>query len=272
MHRIGKPLYCEHTKYITTFLSMTTLRELNTYLDVSMQCKLVADYCPNGIQVEGRGEIKRLATAVSASLETIQAAVDWKADALIVHHGLFWQGDSYVVAGSKREKLQLLLQNGISLLAYHLPLDMNVEYGNNWKAAQDMGWTGLQSFGFSKGIAIGVQGKIQECSREDFKKQLEKYYQHSAQVAFGGKETVQTAALISGGAYRNISDAIAADVDCFITGNFDEPAWGLAHEGGINFYAMGHSATERVGPQALGEHLRKQFDIEYKFIDTPNPF
>lgn len=251
---------------------MMTLSDLQTYLDVIMQCKLLTDYCPNGLQVEGRGKIKRLATAVSANLATIQKAVAWKADALIVHHGLFWQGDNYVITGSKREKIQLLLENEISLLAYHLPLDMNAQFGNNWKAAQDMGWKELQPFGFHKGVAIGVQGKIKACSRENLKKQLEKYYQHPAVCAFGGNESVQTLALISGGSYKSISEAIDLGLDCFITGNYDEPVWSQAFEGNINFFAMGHSATERVGPQGLGEHLKQQFGFEYKFIDIPNPF
>lgn len=251
---------------------MTSLRDLSTYLDVTMQCKLISDYCPNGIQLEGRPEVKRIATGVSANVATIQAAVDWKADALIVHHGLFWNGDSYVIAGPKKEKIQLLLQHGISLLAYHLPLDMNTQFGNNWKAAQDMGWKDLQPFGVYKGMAIGVQGRIPSCPREKLKMQLEEYYQHPAACAFGGKDTVQSVALISGGSYKQISDAIAAELDCFISGNYDEPAWSQAFEGHINFYALGHSATERVGPRALGEHLQKQFMLEHKFIDIHNPF
>lgn len=237
-----------------------------------MQSKLVADYCPNGIQVEGRAYIKRLATAVSASLETIEAAIAWKADALIVHHGLFWQGDSYVISHVKREKIKRLLQHDMSLLAYHLPLDMNTLFGNNWKAAQEMGWKDLQPFGISKGLSIGVKGNVDPCSRDEFKQRLERYYQHTAQCALGGKETVKTVALISGGAYKNISDAIAEGVDCYVTGNFDEPVWSQAMEGRINFYALGHSATERVGPRALSEHLQKQFPLECKFIDIPNPF
>lgn len=251
---------------------MIKLKELHVCLEEFLRSSLVSDYCPNGIQVEGKKEISRIATAVSASLETIQDAIAWGADALIVHHGIFWSGDSYVVSGAKKEKLKLLLANEISLLAYHLPLDIHQELGNNWKAAQDMGWRNLQPFGIYKGMAIGVKGEIPLQTRDSFKETLENYYQHPAACAFGGKEYVQTAALISGGAYKNISDGITEGVDCFITGNFDEPAWNQAFEGGINFFALGHTATERIGPKALGEYLEKQFCCDYRFIDTKNPF
>jgi dinuclear metal center YbgI/SA1388 family protein len=251
---------------------MITLIDLEHYLKELLLKTPVSDYCPNGIQIEGQPQIKRIATAVSASLETIQAAITWEADVLIVHHGLFWQGDSYVISGVKREKMRLLIENNLSLLAYHLPLDMHQEVGNNWKAAQELGWIDLQPFGPYKGIPIGVKGNVAAIPREEFQKQLEDYYQHAAHWIFGGKSVIQTAALISGGAYKNITDAIAEGVDCFITGNFDEPVWHQAIEGKINFFALGHSATERIGPRALGEHLAKLFPIEHTFIDIPNPF
>lgn len=250
----------------------TTLKELQEYLDILLQSNVVADYCPNGIQVEGKQAINKLATAVSASLDTIQEAIKWGAQALLVHHGLFWQGDNYVVTGPKREKLRLLLENNVSLLAYHLPLDMHQQYGNNWKAALDMGWKDLQPFGMHRGMPIGVKGKIGSKTRDAFKKQLEAYYKHEAFCAFGGKEKIETAALISGGSYKSISEAIADGLDCFITGNFDEPVWNQAHEGKINFFALGHTATERIGPQALGLHLQDTFKFKHKFIDTLNPF
>jgi dinuclear metal center YbgI/SA1388 family protein len=251
---------------------MVKLLELNQYTDEFLQSKLVADNCPNGLQIEGQQEIRCLASAVTASLKTIEAAVTLGAQALVVHHGLFWNGDSYVISGSKYEKIRLLIKNGISLLSYHLPLDMNQQVGNNWKAAQDMGWKDLQPFGSYKGMFIGVQGRIPATPRDELQKQLEKYYQHSAFCALGGKENVQSVALISGGAYRSISEAGSAGIDCFITGNFDEPAWHLAHEEKVNFYALGHSATERIGPKALGEHLSQKFNLEHRFIDIPNPF
>lgn len=245
---------------------MITLQEFCRYLNELLKIDEFADYCENGLQVEGTSSIKKVATAVSASLATIQAAVEADVQALIVHHGLFWNADPYAVLGTKKEKLQLLLKHNISLLAYHLPLDAHQEFGNNWKAAHDLGWTDLQPFD------IGVKGTVGGISRDEFQKKLEEYYQHLAHCALGGIDYIETAALISGGAYKSLLDAASQNIDCFITGNFDEPAWHQAHEEKINFYALGHSATERVGPKALGEHIQQQFGLETIFIDIPNPF
>ncbi|WP_068470330.1 Nif3-like dinuclear metal center hexameric protein [Candidatus Protochlamydia phocaeensis] len=251
---------------------MLRLKDLCQYLDELLPSNGLSDYCPNGLQVEGKTSIGKLATAVSASLETIEAAIESRADALIVHHGIFWQRDSYVIQGVKRRKLFLLIEQEISLLAYHLPLDMHPKLGNNWKAAQDLGWTDLQPFAYMNGIPIGVKGKIPPTNREKVKEQLEHYYQHAAACAFGGPETIQTLALVSGGAYKSIADAAKEGVDAFITGNFDEPVWPQAFEEGINFFALGHSATERVGPQALAKHLEQALHLPCPFLDIHNPF
>ena len=251
---------------------MITLQELCEYLNRLLDCGSYTDACKNGCQVEGSAKIKTIATAVSASLATIEEAVKLKIDALIVHHGLFWNSDGHAITGAKREKLRLLLENDISLLAYHLPLDAHPQIGNNWKAAQEMGWSELEPFGFYNGKLIGVKGKIKSMHRTDFKLKLEEYYQHTAHDALGGKETIATAALISGGAYRSLSEAAAQGLDCFITGNFDEPAWNQAFEDKINFFALGHSATEKIGPKALGNHLADQFKLSSTFINNQNPF
>lgn len=253
---------------------MITLQEFCLYTNTLLQSSAFSDFCVNGLQVEGSKHINRVATGVSASLDTIKAAVECGANALIVHHGLFWNRDSHAITGSKREKLDLLLKNGISLIAYHLPLDAHQELGNNWKAARDMGWYGLEPFCPVNGlpIPIGVKGKVDLMPVQEFQKMLVEYYNHPAYYAFGGKEMIQSVALISGGAHKNITDAISAGVDCYITGSFDEPVWHQSHEEGINFFAMGHSATERVGVQALGQHLQEKFGLEYHFLDIANPF
>jgi dinuclear metal center YbgI/SA1388 family protein len=245
---------------------MIPLKELCEHLNLFLRCSEFTDYGPNGLQVEGKAQVKKIATAVSASLLTIEAAAEWGADALIVHHGLFWNKDKYEVTGVKRDKLKLLLARGISLLAYHLPLDAHEEVGNNWKAASDLGLTALAPFSF------GVQGKMKPRSIDAFKNQLEQYYSHPAACALGGKEKVQTAAIISGGAHWSIKEAAAAGIDCFITGSFDEPIWHIAFEEKINFFALGHAATERIGPLALGEHLKEKWSLPVQFIDMANPF
>lgn len=246
---------------------MHCITDLLTHLNDYFQIALFSDYCPNGLQVEGKPQVVRVATAVSASENVINQAIDQKADLLIVHHGLFWNKDPYVITGPKRRKLKLLLESGLNLAAYHLPLDAHQGIGNNWKAARDLGWADLSAF-----WGIGVQGKVPNLSQADFQASLEKYYGQKASVVFGGKKTIETCALISGGAYRQLEDAAKAGVDAFVTGNFDEPAWHMAHEEGINFYALGHAATEKVGPKALAQYLKESYGVDAFFIDEPNPF
>lgn len=233
---------------------------LSDYLEISN----FSDYCPNGLQVEGKEEIKRVATAVSANLLTIEKAVAEGVDALIVHHGLFWTKDAYPIVGPKKRKLELLLNAGINLLAYHLPLDAHKQVGNNWRAAEALGWQELESFG-----EVGVKGNFKEVEIEEFIMQLERYYDHQAHTAAFGPKKVSSATLISGGAWRDLENI---DTDCFITGNFDEPAFGWAQELGKHFLALGHSATEEVGPKALADYIEKQLKLQARFIEVKNPF
>lgn len=246
---------------------MATLKEVTEYLDGLMAAPKIVDYCPNGLQVQGRSDIRNVAVSVSASLKSIRKAVELKADILLVHHGLFWNKDPYVITGTKREKLKLLIENDISLIAYHLPLDAHETLGNNWKAAKELGWKNLQTF-----AEIGVSGAFPKISIKEFQKKLETYYKHPAVTALGGKDTVSSAALISGGAYRYAAQAAEQGIDCFITGNFDEPVWHQAFEEHINFFALGHAATEEVGVKALAEKLSKHFKLKWSFIDDHNPF
>ena len=247
-------------------------RDLEEYLNTYLNISLIKDFCPNGLQVEGKSEIKKIATAVSANLMTLQKCVEEGVDALIVHHGLFWDKDPYPLVGSKRIKIELLLKEGISLFAYHLPLDAHKEIGNNWLAARELGWEDLMPFGEYNGTWIGVKGTFAPQPIEVFISDVEAYYEHSAIVALGGKRSVASGALISGGAYKELAAAARAGVDCFITGNFDEPAWGVAHEEHVHFLALGHSATEKIGPKALADHIQNQFDLNAYFLDVPNPF
>lgn len=242
------------------------LKELEEHLEAELQGALFVDYCPNGLQVEGKEEVRKVATAVSASLSTIEKAVEAGCDALVVHHGLFWNGDSPLVRGTKRKKLKLLLEKGISLFAYHLPLDAHPTLGNNWKAALDWGWQELQPFG-----KIGVKGVFAPMKIAEFVEMLERYYGQKGVVALGGKEVVRSGALISGGAYKEVWGASKAGVDLFITGNYDEPAWWGAHEEGIHFLALGHTATEKVGVKALAAHLIEK-GLDAFFIEDHNPF
>lgn len=249
-----------------------TLQAFCQALDEWMQVESYKDYGPNGLQVEGVSGIRKVATGVSASLATIEAAVEAGVQALVVHHGMFWKKDDYCITGSKAKKIELLIKNGISLFGYHLPLDAHREFGNNWRAAHDLGWDDLEPFGYFDGMEIGVTGTFSPMTVDAFRAQLESYYAHTAHCALGGKPEIRSAALVSGGAHWSIKDAVKAGVDCFITGSFDEPIWHIAQEEGIHFFALGHSATERVGPRALGEEIQHSLGIETVFLDQANPF
>lgn len=251
---------------------MITLQELCEHLDILLQPKLFSDFCPNGLQVEGAPAVFKIATAVSATQAVIEQAIKEEVQALIVHHGLFWNKDSLMIVGSKKNKIASLLKNNISLIAYHLPLDANQLVGNNWKAAKELGWQNLQPFLISNGQGIGVRGTFPEISVDSFKHHIEEYYQHPAACALGGKKAVRSAALVSGGAHRSLMEAVQANVDCFITGSFDEPVWHQANEEKINFFALGHHATETIGPKALLEHIKSALDLKGVYIDYENPF
>jgi dinuclear metal center YbgI/SA1388 family protein len=244
-----------------------TLQVLANYLEEFLQVSLFSDYCPNGIQVEGKSDIKKIGFAVSASLETIEKARDKNVDALIVHHGIFWNKDPYPLVTTKKKKIKALIENDISLLAYHLPLDANPTIGNNFKAFLDLNFTELNPF-----AQIGVKGSIEEIPIKEFIQRAERYFNHKATSALFGKKTIKSAALVSGGAHKTIEEAVKEGVDCFITGSFDEPVWHYAKENNINFLAFGHFATEVVGPLALKEHIEKLFKVECEFIDIYNPF
>ncbi|WP_350339707.1 MULTISPECIES: Nif3-like dinuclear metal center hexameric protein [Candidatus Rhabdochlamydia] len=249
-----------------------TLQDLLQYLNQLLQPELFSDVCPNGLQIEGKKTISRVAFAVSASLATIKQAIALKADALIVHHGIFWDKTSCILLGSKKQKFQLLLENEISLLAYHLPLDAHQTVGNNWKAARDLNLTDLKAFGSLCGNKIGVKAQIKPTLVESFQTKLEAYYEHVAHTSLGGKKQISSVAIVSGGAHWMIEQAIQEEVDCFITGSFDEPIWDLAYENGIHFFALGHFSTEKVGVKCLKQITTKHFAIPAHFINLFNPF
>jgi dinuclear metal center YbgI/SA1388 family protein len=244
------------------------ITSLNDYFGV----KNFSDTSLNGLQVEGKKRVNKVATAVSANLQTIERAVLQQVDLLIVHHGLFWKNQEMIFQGSLKSKMRLLLDNEITLLAYHLPMDAHPQTGNNWKVAKDLQWERQEPFGEYGGSYIGVKGYFPKIAVGEFVKKLESYYEHAAFTALGGKKEITCAALVSGGAYKMVADAARQGVDCFITGNFDEPAWSIAHEEGIHFLALGHSSTEKVGPKALANYIMSTYGISCEFIDIFNPF
>lgn len=251
---------------------MTTLHELCNYLDNELEPHKFKDFAPNGLQVEGHSIVNSIATSVSCGFDVIEKAIDLKADALIVHHGLYWKNQSFLPKGILRKKLELLFKSNISLIAYHLPLDASEDVGNNWEAARQLGWQNLQAFPEHESPALGVKGRIKKTTPEAFTKELESFYNHKAHVALSSKPYIEKVALISGGAHWELQKAIDENLDAFITGSFDEPIWNLAKENGVHFFALGHSATECIGIETLGKSLAAHFKIKATFISPDNPF
>ncbi|AAX50361.1 Nif3-like dinuclear metal center hexameric protein [Chlamydia trachomatis] len=247
--------------------------DLLNILNELLHPEYFSDYGPNGLQVgNAQTAIRKVVVAVTADLATIEKAIACEANVLLVHHGIFWKGMPYPITGILYQRMQRLMEGNIQLIAYHLPLDAHTTIGNNWKVARDLGWEQLESFGSSQ-PSLGVKGVFPEMEVHDFISQLSAYYQTPVLAkALGGKKRVSSAALISGGAYHEISEAKNQQVDCFITGNFDEPAWSLAHELAIHFLAFGHTATEKVGPKALAQYLKGAGLESVVFLDTDNPF
>ncbi|MEL0169204.1 MAG: Nif3-like dinuclear metal center hexameric protein [Pseudomonadaceae bacterium] len=230
------------------------------------------DYCPNGLQVEGRSEIRRIVSGVTASQALVDAAVAAEADLLLVHHGYFWRGESAAVVGVKQRRLKALLQNDINLMAYHLPLDVHAELGNNVQLARLMGWHITGGLEPNNPRSVGLTGELAApCAGDELAALLAGRLQREPLFIAGHDRPVKRIAWCTGAAQGYIDKAIALGVDAFITGEVSEPTVHAARENGIHFYAAGHHATERYGAKALGEHLAATFGLEHEFIDIDNP-
>lgn len=248
-----------------------TLTELLTAANALLSPERFQDYCPNGLQIEGKQQIKCLVSGVTASMALLEAARDCGADAIVVHHGYFWKNESPVVTGMKRKRLQLLLQNDISLLAYHLPLDAHPELGNNVQLARqlDIEITGGLQSGANP---IGNVGQLREAmSPENFIGKISRRLGRAPQFIAGGDHAIRTVAWCTGAAQNYIDQAAELGVDAFISGEISEQTVHSARELGLHFIAAGHHATERYGVRALGEYLANQLRIEHRFIDIDNP-
>lgn len=245
------------------------LNELRDYIGSELAVSRFRDYCPNGLQVEGRAEVRRIATGVTASQALLEAATAWGADAILVHHGYFWRSEDAAIAGIKKRRIAHLLQHDISLLAYHLPLDAHPEFGNNAQLGKALGFVEQGRFGEQD---IAVYGAL---DHPRTLQQLSQHIQHTLlrvpQVIAHANPNITRIAWCSGGAQGYFEQAVALGVDAFLTGEISEQNVHVAQETGIAFIAAGHHATERYGVQALGEHLAAQFGLEHQFFDQDNP-
>lgn len=251
---------------------MVTLKALQDYTNSLLSIDRFADYCPNGLQVEGRARVTRLASGVTASMELIEAAIDAGADAIVVHHGYFWKGEDACVTGMKRARLQRLLGTDTSLLAYHLPLDAHPELGNNAQLAAILGFERRGCFGNDTGLSLAQYGTLpQPLPAEALGRLLEERLGRKPLTVPGRKPLIETVGWCTGAAQSYIDAAVEEGLDAFISGEISEQTVHVARECGIHYFAAGHHATERYGVRALGEHLAGQFDIDHRFIDIDNP-
>lgn len=241
-------------------------------LDDLLNPGVYRDYGPNGLQVEGRGDIHKLVSGVTASLALIEAAIAVGADALLVHHGLFWRGQDGRVTGWMKKRLTRLLAHDINLYAYHLPLDAHPELGNNAQLAQRLGIALLEGAAGRFGEqSIGFLGELQGLSAVELGSHVEQILGRSVTLVAEPDRIVRRVALCSGGAQGYFEAAIAAGADVFITGEISEPQAHYARESGVAYIACGHHASERYGVSAVGAHVARQFGLRHEFIDIDNP-
>ena len=232
------------------------------------------DYGPNGLQVEGKAQVDVLISGVTASKALIEAAIDAKADAILVHHGLFWRGQEGTVTGWMKQRLRLLLAHDISLLAYHLPLDAHPEWGNNAQLGRRLGWRADSQFGEQQ---LGCLGQAADDTVWPNAQALAAHLQQGlgrAPVWVGADDVtrpIRRVAWCTGGAQSYFEAAIAAGADAFVTGEISEPQAHLARETGVAFFACGHHATERYGAPAVAAHVAAQLGLVHRFIDIDNP-
>lgn len=248
---------------------MALRTEIATHLDQLLDAGRFRDYGPNGLQVEGRDEVAKLVTGVTASLALIEAAIDAEADAILVHHGLFWKGHDGRITGWLKSRLERLLGSRTSLFAYHLPLDAHPELGNNAQFGARLKLVADARFGDQDLGFIG--SPAQPLTPAALSALLQFRLGRAPTVVEGDGRPIRRVAWCTGGAQGMFEAAIAAGADAYITGEISEPQAHYARETGVSFFACGHHASERFGVQAVGAHLATQFGIEHQFIEIDNP-
>ena len=252
---------------------MAQLNSIVEYCNDLLRIQEFRDYCPNGLQVEGRNEVNSIICGVTACQDLIEAAIEKQADVLLVHHGYFWKNEDATITGIKRKRIQSLLENGISLLAYHLPLDAHAEFGNNITLAQqlDIKVSGYVEQGQLKGLLW--DGELNKAmSADELSNHIEnKLKRRPLHLTAASNKPIKTIGWCTGGAQHYIEDAAKMGLDAFISGEVSEQSFHLAKELDIHYFAAGHHATESYGVQALAVHLAKEFSVATEFVDIHNP-
>ncbi|MDP4945368.1 Nif3-like dinuclear metal center hexameric protein [Alishewanella sp. SMS8] len=251
---------------------MIERQQLVDYLDQLLDSGRIKDYCPNGLQVEGKAQIQTVVTGVTASMALLEQAAALNADAILVHHGYFWKNEAPMVVGMKKRRLQLLLAHDINLLGYHLPLDVHPTLGNNAQLAQILHLETATPVLGVEPLGVLQQGKLAKATPlTEIAALLAEQLQRDLLVEDVGIGAVTKLAWCSGGGQGYIEQAAAAGAQLFISGEVSEQTIHCARELGIHFIAAGHHATERYGVKALGEHLASELGLTVHFVDIANP-
>ena len=243
--------------------------DIDTWLRELLAVDRFKDYGPNGLQVQGRSTVRRVASGVTASLAFIDAAIDAGADTLLVHHGLFWRGQDGRLTGWLRERVARLIRHDLNLFAFHLPLDAHPRVGNNAQLGLRLGLQVQTTFAEQALGVMGAAGGLDTPAR--LAAQVEKVLGREPVVVEGDGRLLRRIAWCTGGAQSAFEAAIAAGADAYLTGEISEPQAHLARETGVAFLACGHHATERYGAPALGAHVAQALGIAHRFIEIDNP-
>ncbi len=242
--------------------------ELVAHVDGWLGVAAFKDYGPNGLQVQGRSQVSRLVSGVTASRALIEAAIAANADAILVHHGLFWRGQDGRLTGWLGERVRLLMNHGINLMAYHLPLDAHPSHGNNAQLGQRLGLQADARFGEQQ---LGFMGQAAHTTLQALSARVQQVLARAPVVLPGDGRPLARVAWCTGGAQGYFEAAIAAGADAFITGEISEPQAHLARETGVAFLACGHHATERYGAPAVAQAVAERFGLHHEFIEVDNP-
>lgn len=260
------------TNPIAKVRNLAALNEIIDYADRLLDAESFKDYCPNGLQVQGRGTVTKVITGVTANRDLIEAAIERGAHALLVHHGYFWRGEDACITGMKRERLKRLLENEISLIAYHLPLDAHAEVGNNVCLARVLGFAVEGPLGEGLDRTMGLYGSLaQALDAQALLHFIEQRLGRPPLLISGGTHLIRSIGWCTGAAQGFIERAAAGGLDAYLSGEISEPTVHVAREAGIHYVAAGHHATERYGVQALGDHLARKFRLQHEFVDIDNP-
>lgn len=248
-------------------------QELEHYLADFLSVSEIKDYCPNGLQVEGVETINKVVTGVTASKALIDQAIALNADAILVHHGYFWKGEEQTITGVKFNRIKALIEHGINLFAYHLPIDVHPELGNNVMLAKRFGIENVRPVGFVKPVGVVMQGELPTAvSTTLFAQTIESSLARKPlYLADKSDKAIKRLAWCTGGGQSYIEAGASIGADAFISGEASEQTTHLAQELDIHYFGAGHHATERYGIKALGEHLTEKFGLDVEFADLPNP-